>query len=57
MCLPDRDLSREGEKSGVVLTCSRGYAKDMVDAILHAGEEFGLKPAGEKRVTDWINSL
>lgn len=50
-------LSRDGEKSGVVLTCSRGYAKDMVDAILHAGEEFGLKPAGEKRVTEWINSL
>jgi hypothetical protein len=50
-------LSREGEKSGIVMTCSRGYAKDMVDAILHAGEEFGLKPAGEKRATEWINSL
>ena len=50
-------LSRDGEKSGVVLTCSRGYAKDMVDAIVHAGEEFGLKPAGEKRLTDWIDSL
>jgi glycine cleavage system aminomethyltransferase T len=50
-------LSRDKEKSGVVLTCSRGYAKDMVDAILHAGEEFGLKPAGEKRVIDWISSL
>lgn len=50
-------LSRDKEKSGVVLTCSRGYAKEMVDAILHAGEEFGLKPAGEKRVTDWISSL
>ncbi|HSL62702.1 MAG TPA: sarcosine oxidase subunit gamma SoxG [Desulfotignum sp.] len=50
-------LSRDAEKSGVVLTCSRGYARDMVDAILHAGEEFGLKPAGEKRFTAWINSL
>ena len=50
-------LSRDGAKSGVVLTCSRGYAQDMVDAILHAGEEFGIKPAGEKRLTDWINSL
>ncbi len=50
-------VSRDGEKSGLVLTCSRGYAKDMVDAILHAGEEFDLKPAGEKRLTDWINSL
>ncbi|HKL01174.1 MAG TPA: sarcosine oxidase subunit gamma SoxG [Desulfotignum sp.] len=50
-------MSRDGEKSGMVLTCSRGYAKHMVDAILHAGEEFGLTPAGEKRFTSWINSL
>ncbi|MEX1298840.1 MAG: sarcosine oxidase subunit gamma SoxG, partial [Desulfotignum sp.] len=50
-------VSRDGETSGVVMTCSRGYAKDMVDAILHAGEEFGLKPAGEKRATDWISRL
>lgn len=50
-------LGREAEKSGVVLTCSRGYGKHMIDGILHAGEEFGLKPAGEKRFTDWINSL
>jgi hypothetical protein len=50
-------LSREGDKSGVVLTCSRGYATDMVDAILHAGEEFGIKPAGEKRFTAWISNI
>ncbi|MCF8126052.1 MAG: sarcosine oxidase subunit gamma SoxG [Desulfotignum sp.] len=50
-------LSRDGEKSGVVLTCSRGYGKHMIDAILHAGEEFGLTPAGEARFTNWINNL
>ncbi len=50
-------LSREAEKSGVVLTCSRGYGKHMIDGILHAGEEFGLTPAGEARFTSWINNL
>ena len=36
------------KKSGtILLTCSRGYAHDMVHAILEAGEEFGLRPAGE----------
>ena len=36
------------EGSGtVLLTCSRGYAHDMTHAILEAGQEFGLCPAGE----------
>ncbi|WDP90130.1 MAG: sarcosine oxidase subunit gamma SoxG [Desulfobacter sp.] len=50
-------VCRDGEKSGVVLTCSRGYGRDMIHAILHAGEEFGLKPAGETRFTEWISSM
>ncbi|MCP4722838.1 MAG: sarcosine oxidase subunit gamma SoxG [Desulfobacteraceae bacterium] len=47
----------KGEKAGIILTCSRGYGRDMIHAILHAGEEFGLAPAGETRFTNWINSL
>jgi hypothetical protein len=50
-------LSREGDNTGIILTCSRGYGRDMVHAILDAGEEFGLTPAGETRFTNWINSL
>jgi len=50
-------LNRDKEKSGVVLTCSRGYGKDMIHAILGAGEAFGLKPAGESRFTEWIRGL
>jgi hypothetical protein len=50
-------LNKEGDSSGLVLTCSRGYGKDMIHSILHAGGEFGLKPAGEDRFTAWINSL
>ena len=50
-------LSKDGDKAGIILTCSRGYGRDMIHAILHAGEEFGLAPAGEIRFTNWINSL
>jgi len=50
-------LSKEGDGSGLVLTCSRGYGKDMIRSILNAGEEFGLKPAGESKFTIWIKGL
>ncbi len=50
-------LCKDGEKSGIVLTCSRGYGEDMVHAIMDAGEEFGLKPAGEARFSQWMKSL
>jgi hypothetical protein len=47
-------LNGSGNESGILLTCSRGYARDMVDAILHAGAEFGLRPAGEATFSRWI---
>ncbi len=50
-------LNKEGDSSGIILTCSRGYGRDMTDSILHAGEEFKLMPAGESRFTNWIKSL
>ena len=40
-------LDREGSNGTVMLTCSRGYAHSMVHAVLDAGQEFGLRPAGE----------
>jgi hypothetical protein len=49
-------LSKDHKSSGLILTCSRGYGRDMIDSIIHAGEEFGLKPAGEQRFTNWINA-
>ena len=50
-------LSRDGDSSGIVLTCSRGYGREMIHAVINAGEEFNLKPAGENRFTKWIKSL
>ena len=40
-------LYKNEDRGTVLLTCSRGYAHAMVNAILEAGEEFGLRPAGE----------
>jgi hypothetical protein len=50
-------LNKEGDKSGLVLTCSRGYGRDMIHSILDAGIEFNLKPAGEARFTNWMKRL
>jgi hypothetical protein len=46
-----------GAGGGFLLTCSRGYGDSMVEAILEAGNEFGLRPAGEKRFSDWMMKL
>lgn len=42
---------------GFLLTCSRGYGDSMVGAILEAGAEFGLRPAGENRFDKWMERL
>ena len=50
-------LAKTQERSGILLTCSRGYAQDMTAAILEAGAEFGLHPAGENAFRNWVNSI
>lgn len=47
----------EDGAGGVLLTCSRGYAQDMVQALLSAGAAHGLKPAGETRFKTWLADL
>jgi hypothetical protein len=42
---------------GFLLTCSRGYGDSMVHAVLEAGAESGLRPAGENRFSSWIQGL
>jgi hypothetical protein len=39
-------LEKTPERSGILFTCSRGYAQDMIAAILEAGAEFGLLKPG-----------
>lgn len=42
---------------GFLLTCSRGYGASMVGAVLKAGDEYGIRPAGEDRFTEWVKVL
>jgi hypothetical protein len=42
---------------GILLTCSRGYGDSMLHAVMEAGAEFGLRPAGENRFSAWIQRL
>lgn len=37
-------------RDGVLITCSRGYAKDMTGSVLHAG----ARPAGENAFQRWL---
>ncbi|MEJ2167080.1 MAG: sarcosine oxidase subunit gamma SoxG [Deltaproteobacteria bacterium] len=50
-------LEKTDERCGILLTCSRGYARDMTHAILVAGQEFGLRPAGETAFMRWIEAV
>ena len=46
-------LEKTPQRCGILMTCSRGYARDMVEAILDAGAEFKLRPAGEQAQYDF----
>jgi len=50
-------LASSQDRSGILLNCSRGYARDMVHAILDAGAEFGIRPAGENTFNRWLMDL
>ena len=47
-------MGTRGGDAGLLLTCSRGYARDMIASLLHAGEHDGLRPAGEAAFTSWL---
>lgn len=47
-------LQRTGADGAFIVACSRGYAHDMVHALMDAGEEFGLRPAGEGWFTAFV---
>jgi hypothetical protein len=50
-------LGRNEVDGAILLTCSRKYAHDIVQGILEAGEEFGLRPAGEEAFSRWLESV
>jgi len=60
-------LDKTSGKPGILMTCSRGYARDMVEAIgyardmveaiFEAGTEFKLRPAGEQAFAEWLTVI
>lgn len=42
------------EDEGLLLSCPRGYARDMISAILSAGQPEKLRPAGEDAFLRWL---
>ena len=50
-------LEKADENTAVLFTCSRGYGESLVEGVLSAGAEFGLRPAGENAITHWLNAL
>lgn len=49
-------LGTDPESPGFAFTCARGYARDMVSAVLHAGEPEGLTVAGERVFRRWLSA-
>ena len=47
-------LSSDPVAAAVLVACSRGFGHDLVHTVLHAGEEFGLRPAGESRFKTFL---
>ncbi len=47
-------LRNQTGREGFIFMFSRGYAGDVVDTVLFAGREHGLRPAGEDRMFDFI---
>lgn len=49
-------FNKNGCVPGILLMCMRGYAKDMVEVVMKAGDEFGLKFAGIAQFDRWIKT-
>jgi hypothetical protein len=47
--------NRPTDQDALLISCARGYAHDMVHAVLEAGRAFGLRPAGERAWVGWVD--
>jgi hypothetical protein len=50
-------LKKRPTDAVVLVACSRGFGHDMLHAVLAAGEEFGLRPAGKNRFLEKLQAL
>ena len=49
-------LQSDPADGAVLVACSRGFGHDLLHAVLAAGAEFGLRPAGENRFLETLRS-
>jgi len=47
-------IERSDEQPAVLWTCSRGYGHDMVHTVMQAGQELGIRVAGENVIRGQI---
>jgi hypothetical protein len=47
-------LGQKKGHSAVLIACARGYGQSVCEALLDAGMEWGLCPAGETALGDWL---
>ncbi|MCU0588062.1 MAG: hypothetical protein MUF52_07875 [Syntrophobacteraceae bacterium] len=47
-------LKADGGDGAFLVACSRGYGHDLAEALTLAGEEFGIRPAGESALSRWL---
>jgi len=50
-------LGAQAGVEGFVFTCARGYGRDMARVVMDAGRSFGLHPAGERRLLEWMDAF
>ncbi len=47
-------LGQKGGHRAILIACARGYGQSMSQALLDAGMEWGLRPAGETAFCHWL---
>ena len=47
-------LGEKGDDGAVLIAFPRGYGQSVCEALLDAGIEWGLRPAGETAFRDWL---
>jgi hypothetical protein len=50
-------VGAENGREIILIACSRGYGHKMTEALLHAGAEWGLHPAGEKAFSTTLEKI
>jgi len=50
-------LGVDNGRDVILIACSRGYGHTMTEALLHAGAEWGLHPAGEKAFSACVEKM